>query len=254
MTTHDTLTARAVLWGWTARAFTYPARPLLDALHDQAERGRLQEAARATNDDAIGAALRAVWTALDAPDEATIALEEEHTFLFGRHVRVPPYESSYVLERGTDRSTHLTEVGGLYAAFGLTVSAAHPEMPDHLGAECELLAVLLAKEAYARAMGWATRARLTRRARRKLVQEHLGRWLPAFSERLAQHHRLALYPALAGLLLALLGHEERQLNLPPGAVLAPLATPALHAAPVPETADEAESALPECAALGSASS
>jgi TorA maturation chaperone TorD len=215
MTTHDTLTARAALWGWSARAFTYPSPRLLDALHAPAERGRLLEAASATDDGAVSAALRAVWAVVDTPDDGAISLAEEHTFLFGRHVRVPPYESSYVLERGTDRSTHLTEIGGLYAAFGLTISAAQPEMPDHLGAECELLAVLLAKEAYAQAVGWASRAKLTRRARRKLVQEHLRCWLPAFSKRLAKHHRLPLYPALAQLLLALLAHEGRLLGLPP---------------------------------------
>lgn len=207
-------------------------------MQDPAERDRLLEAARSTSDGEVVSALWAVWVALDAPDDDRISLEEEHTFLFGRHVRVPPYESSYVLARGTDRSTHLTEIGGLYAAFGLTVSAAQPEMPDHLGAECELLAVLLAKEAYAQAVGWASRAKVTRRARRKLVQEHLRRWLPAFAERLAKHHRLGFYPALGDLLLALLQHEERLLGLPP---LPALDAPSESEGLVGSTADEAMS-------------
>lgn len=214
MMANNTLTARAVLWGWAAGAFAYPDQPVLDRLRSVSERDRLLEAANATGDSEIISALQQTWSVLDTPTSADLSPAEEHSFLFGRHVRVPPYESSYVLERGADRSTHLTEIGGLYAAFGLTVSAAHPEMPDHLGAECELLAVLLAKEAYARAMGWSARAKLTRRARRKLVQEHLRCWLPAFSERLGQHHRLPLYPALTGMLLALLNYEEQQFGLP----------------------------------------
>lgn len=215
MAKHDTLMARAAVWAWAARAFGYPTAALGQALTDQAERDRLATVAATVDPSgAVGTTLRTLWAAFDDASDAGIRLEEEHTFLFGRHVRVPPYESSYVLERGTDRSTHLAEIGGLYAAFGFTVSAAHPDMPDHLGAECELLAVLLAKEAYALDRGWASRARLTRRARRKLVVEHLQRWLPAFAERLEKHHRRSFYPALAGLMLALLAVEERYLDAP----------------------------------------
>jgi TorA maturation chaperone TorD len=216
MTGSETLMARAALWGWAARAFAYPTAERERAFFEPAERDRLAALATSANPDGtVSAALRAVWAALDTPDDrGEIGLAEEHTFLFGRHVRVPPYESSYVLEPGTDRSTHLAEIGGLYAAFGLTISAAHPDMPDHLGAECELLAVLLAKEAYALARGWSSRAKLARGAHRKLVVEHLQRWLPAFSERLEKHRRRALYPALAALLLALLAVEERQLGAP----------------------------------------
>ena len=215
MMEHDALTARASLWAWAARAFSYPTPVLEHALRQRSERDRIEAAAETVAPGgALETALRSVWDAVDGSDDGAVGLAEEHTFLFGRHVRVPPYESSYVLEPGTDRSTHLAEIGGLYAAFGLAVSSTHPDMPDHLGAECELLAVLLAKEAYALARGWASRAKLTRRARRKLVVEHLQRWLPAFVERLEKHHRRPFYPALAGLLLELLAVEERLLGAP----------------------------------------
>jgi TorA maturation chaperone TorD len=221
MATHETLTARAGLWAWTARAFAYPTPERERSFADTSERSRLATlAAVADPDGGLATALHTVWAALDEPDDGKVSLAEEHTFLFGRHVRVPPYESSYVLEPGTDRSTHLAEIGGLYAAFGLSISTARPDMPDHLGAECELLAVLLAKEAFALAQGWQSRAKLARRARWKLVVEHLQRWLPAFAERLGKHHRRALYPALAGLVLRLLAVEERLLGAPRPAVLA----------------------------------
>lgn len=220
MTPAETLTARAALWAWAARALSYPTAEREQTLGAAAERDRLAAAALADPGGAVTAALQPIWAALDEPSSGEIGLAEEHTFLFGRHVRVPPYESSYVLEPGTDRSTHLAEIGGLYAAFGLTISTAHPDMPDHLGAECELLAVLLAKEAYALARGWPSRAKLTRRARRKLVLEHLGRWLPAFAERLEKHHRLPFYPALAALLLQLLSLEQRLLDTPRPSVVA----------------------------------
>lgn len=216
MTANMALTARAALWAWVARAFSYPTPEFERALHEPAERERLAAVTDAAkSDQAVALALAKVWAVVDEPADRPSGLAEEHTFLFGRHVRVPPYESSYVLEPGTDRSTHLAEIGGLYAAFGLTVASAHPDMPDHLGAECELLAVLLAKEAYAVSRGWASRAKLTRRARRKLVIEHLQRWLPAFAERLEKHHRQSFYPTVAEVVLQLLAMEERQLGTPP---------------------------------------
>jgi len=216
MATNDTLMARAALWAWSARAFSYPTPGFERALREPGERDRLAAAAEvASSDQAVALSLAKVWVVVDESIDRPNGLAEEHTFLFDRHVRVPPYESSYVLEPGTDRSTHLAEIGGLYAAFGLTVASAHPDMPDHLGAECELLAVLLAKEAYALARGWASRAKLTRRARRKLVIEHLQRWLPSFAERLEKHHRQPFYPAVTAVVLELLAVEERNLGSPP---------------------------------------
>ncbi|MCC7372290.1 MAG: molecular chaperone TorD family protein [Chloroflexi bacterium] len=213
MTINDTLMARATLWSWVARAFAYPLPALEQALSDPAGRTRLALLAESADETgALGPLLEAVWQAVDLPDASNVSLTEEHTFLFGRHVRVPPYESSYVLQRGADRSTHLSEIGGLYAAFGLSIAEDAPEMPDHLGAECELLAVLLMKEAYAREEGWSGRAKLTRHARRKLIAEHLQLWLPTFVERLDKHHRRTFYPAVGALLLRLLELEEAQLN------------------------------------------
>ena len=225
MTECEALTARAGLWAWAARAFGYPTPVLEHALRQRSERDRVEATAEAAEPGgALVTALRTVWDTLDEPDDRGRSLAEEYTFLFGRHVRVSPYESSYILEPGTDRSTHLAEIGGLYAAFGLTISAAHPDMPDHLGAECELLAVLLAKEAYALARGWSSRAKLARRARWKLVVEHLQRWLPTFAERLEKHHRRPFYPELAGLLLELLAVEERLLGAPRPTVAAAVAS------------------------------
>lgn len=213
MTNGDLLTARAALWSWAARAFAYPLPAFEQSLGDPAERDRLALLAGVADEtDTLGPLLAAVWQSVDQPDASGVTLTEEYTFLFGRHVRVSPYESSYVLEPGTDRSNHLAEIGGLYAAFGLAVAADRPDMPDHLGSECELLAVLLVKEAYARAEGWSGRAKLTRHARRKLVGEHLQLWLPTFVERLEKHHRRDFYPAVGAVLLHLLELEEGQLK------------------------------------------
>jgi TorA maturation chaperone TorD len=96
----------------------------------------------------------------------------------------------------------------MYAAFGFQVSARRPNLPDHISAELEFVAALLAKEAYALDQGWYPQAKLTRQARRKFIRENLAQWLPAFVERLEQHRRLPFYPAVAALVLALLAIEQ----------------------------------------------
>jgi TorA maturation chaperone TorD len=108
---------------------------------------------------------------------------------------------------GFERVQDMATVGSLYKAFGLQVAAARPELPDHVSAELEFVAVLLAKEAYARVQRWSAQAARSAQARRLFLREHLAPWFPRFAQRLAQHHRLDFYPAVAELVLGLLAVE-----------------------------------------------
>jgi TorA maturation chaperone TorD len=131
----------------------------------------------------------------------------EHTFLFAREVPVPAQASAYAPSPEMQRARLMSELAALYAAFGFQVSATRPEAPDGICPEIEFVAALLAKEAYALAQGWGSRARLTRRARRDFVGGHLRGWIPAFVERLGRSHRQSFYPAAGALLLALITGE-----------------------------------------------
>lgn len=203
----DRLLARARLWQCTARCFGYPDEALLARLRDAAPRHEIASlAALCDEDGTVGRALATLWAAADATVLAEPGLAEEHTFLFARQVVVPPYESSYARPYA-DRTQVLAEVGGFYGAFGLEVAATRPDLPDHVAAELEFVAVLLAKEAYALAQGWTEQAEITTLARAKFVAEHLAPWLPAFAERLAQHARLPFYPTAARLAITLLRGE-----------------------------------------------
>ncbi|HPC58094.1 MAG TPA: molecular chaperone TorD family protein [Kiritimatiellia bacterium] len=80
----------------------------------------------------------------------------------------------------------LADLAAFYRAFGLELAEDAGERHDHICIELEFLCVLAAKEAYAVTNG-LDRARLEqcREAEKKFLQEHLGRWVPAFSRRLA---------------------------------------------------------------------
>lgn len=209
------LLARAVLWRWVARALWYPEANFLASLGDPAARAELEAAAAADGDGRLAAALADLWQAVDTMEADAPSLPEEYTSLFQRHVRVPLHETSYGLGLA-DRAQALSEVGGYYAAFGFQVAEARPETPDHASAECAFVAALLAKEVYALAQGWDEQADLTAEARAKFVAEHPATWLAAFAARLGEHGRLAFYPAVATLALALLAAEPA--DAPPGLV------------------------------------
>ncbi len=80
----------------------------------------------------------------------------------------------------------LADLAAFYRAFGLEVSESAGERHDHICLELEFMCVLAAKEAYALEHQLATdQLALCREAQKNFLREHLGRWMPAFTRRLA---------------------------------------------------------------------
>ena len=91
----------------------------------------------------------------------------------------------------------LADISAFYRAFGLEVAEDADERPDHICLELEFMCVLAAKEAYAleHQLDLEMLA-ICRGAQKRFLREHLGRWTPAFTRRLA---RLAGDTPLGGL-------------------------------------------------------
>ena len=200
----EALLARASLWQWTARAFWYPETALLADLRRRTIWRELADLAAMADAAGVATALARLRQAAKALPGAGLSLPEEHTLLFARQVPASPHGTAYAPAMGADRAQELAKIGGFYAAFGFEVSDARRELPDHVCLELEFVAALLMKEAYALTQGWDDSATLTQAARQRFLEEHLGRWLALFTERLRQHARLAFYPKAAELALALL--------------------------------------------------
>jgi nitrate reductase assembly molybdenum cofactor insertion protein NarJ len=66
----------------------------------------------------------------------------------------------------------LADLAARYAAFGFAPRAEEPD--DHLSVECDFVAYLFLKEAYARARGEEEAAAVTREARAKFLAEHVA--------------------------------------------------------------------------------
>lgn len=111
----------------------------------------------------------------------------------------------------------LSDLSAFYHAFGLEVSPDAAERVDHISFELEFMSVLAAKEAYAVEHQFDDQhvARL-RDAQKKFLREHLGRWTPAFTRRLAKMADGTPLGALARLTYDFVLAECAIFHVPPG--------------------------------------
>jgi TorA maturation chaperone TorD len=202
--------ARSGMYRILAQAFSYPTAGVLEEL-----------TALAVQVADMGEIAGSVRESLTRFVDATRAADpsrrgDEYVFLFDRQVRCPPYESAYgAAPQMAGKSTELADVAGFYTAFGLTPSAARPDMEDHLAAELEFMSILALKEAYARAEGHADGLAVTRSAQVTFLTDHLGRWAQTFARDLQAATPLPYYGAAAELLSTWLRAEIGELGATP---------------------------------------
>lgn len=203
-----TLLARAMLLTQAAQGLSYPDARLMRELADGQWLAQLELAVAALDEaDQLRPPVATLAQAIAALPAASASLAEEHTRLFARQVLVSPYASSYDHDPGQSRPNTLQEVMAFYRAFGLRIDPHKPDLPDHIGAQLEFLAVLLAKEAYAHSVDLHESATICREARSRFSREHMVGWLPRFVERLSAQARLDFYPALTALIMTLIALE-----------------------------------------------
>jgi TorA maturation chaperone TorD len=111
----------------------------------------------------------------------------------------------------------LADLGAFYAAFGLGLASDAGERIDHISIQLEFMSVLAAKEAYAMEHQFdAEQLDLLRDAQKKFLREHLGRWTPAFTRRLAKLAEGTPLATLARFTGEFVKLECGRFNVPPG--------------------------------------
>jgi len=124
----------------------------------------------------------------------------EYNRLFAQAVAVSPHERAYT---GGDLGPGLGQLAALYEAFGLRSGGREGEVPDHIGAQLEFAAFLCLKEALHSedSSPESTEAvTIVRAARQTFMQDHLGRWVCAFADKLRDRSFHPYFACLAGLL------------------------------------------------------
>jgi DMSO reductase family type II enzyme chaperone len=170
-----------------ATAFRHPAVARLASGREPADlRAELEDVA--DDPGPIGGLARALL------DAGAVDLEAEYNRLFSQNAPVSPYETSYMMG---DKGARLGQITAFYSAFGVRSGGGEREAPDHVGAELEFAALLSLKEALAMEQGLTEQLEIVRHARRILVEEHLGAWIPSFAERVLSHCEHPFYAAVA---------------------------------------------------------
>ena len=212
----DIALSRAVLYSALALGFRPPAEETIARLCSEDGATALADAA-ALLDPRRESGLAAACLRLTA-HFSLLAATASHRRLFGHTARggVPPYETEYGAEALFQQPQELGDLNGFYHAFGLALNQAEHERADHVSCECEFLAFLALKEAYALEHTDTAMLEETRKAERLFLRDHLAHFFPAFANKLARDDRDGFYHVLGELGRGLVARECARWNLPLG--------------------------------------
>ncbi len=143
-------------------------------------------------------------------------LRREYSRVFiGPGPHVAPYGSVHHPDdpkRGRLWGDTTTEVRRFATEHGLKFEGdAYDGIPDHIGHELELFAMLIDAEAAARAEGDEEKADRLCNSQRFLLTSHLGRWVPTFCHQVQAKTKNPFYSGVASLTRDLLGDEGDRL-------------------------------------------
>ncbi len=199
------------LYGALALAFDRPGEDFTEAL--QTDRlATVLESDAATIGDAVDTQAAAVLDALT--DTETIHGEWAALFGVEEGLSVPPYELRYLPGPLLTNIRQLSDIRGFFTAFGLSIRPGANDRADHLCFQLEFLAHLTLQEAILRDTGDETGVEIVVDARRRFLEDHLGRWYWRFAGDVNQRND-GFYATLANLLSALIEAELSLLDIEP---------------------------------------
>ncbi|MEW5853622.1 MAG: molecular chaperone TorD family protein [Myxococcota bacterium] len=127
------------------------------------------------------------------------------------------YESAH--GRALGKGNTLADVAAFYHAFGMEPGSdgTEAEMVDHVAMELEFYGVLLLKQAYLTSLGDGEGVQIVGEARRKFLDAHLGRLVPAIAAR-AEVMRSATFGPVFTWCASLVQQECGALGVSPAAL------------------------------------
>jgi DMSO reductase family type II enzyme chaperone len=186
----DEAMARSFIYRFLAKAFEYPNEEGWHWLCNCANQTVLWKAVKVlANQDRLLSHQVADLMVRLAPGQLD-AFTSDYVLAFGHAARgsCPLNEIEYGdLKADPLFQPHrLADLAAFYLAFGVEVTADATERQDHICMELEFMSVLAAKAAYALEYQFdQEQLSQCRGAQQKFLREHLGRWVPAFTRRLA---------------------------------------------------------------------
>lgn len=201
----DQETARAVVYQKLADAFRLPSPALSEDMTVLADALGFLD-----SDAGQGAAqLAAVrYTEIDRQD---ITIDHAALFIGPFMVLAPPYGSVYLEDHRKLMGASTTEVRQHYLQIGLDLSLDFKEAPDHICAELEFMHVLVHQAIAAVDAGERELLATSVRQQRTFLERHLGAWVPAFADKVAEHARTEFYRLLSSVVRVFVAEDMEAL-------------------------------------------
>jgi len=223
LTEADLALCRSGIYEALALGFRPPNRESIERLLTQTHNQALAEIAAILDEESsdqesksLAACVRKLMECSEVPELEF--LNSSFRYLFGHtaHSKVPPYETEYGTETLFQQPQQLSDLSGFFAAFGLKLESGQHERIDHISCECEFLAFLTRKEAFALEQNDATMLEETRKAQKLFLKDHLGRFVLSFSNLLMREAPDNFYAALGELCSKFILLECARFSIPSG--------------------------------------
>jgi putative dimethyl sulfoxide reductase chaperone len=150
-------------------------------------------------DAAQAAEARRLRDAFASEDSQELLIDYTRLFLGPIGAPAKPYGSVWLDGRGSLMQDSTLAVRALYAEAGFELGDDFHELPDHVAAEMEFLYLLLFRQAEACTKQNAQELARVAALQRRLLEEHLGRWIEPFTTAQAANAQTTFYRELAGL-------------------------------------------------------
>jgi TorA maturation chaperone TorD len=141
-------------------------------------------------------------------DPEDLLVDYTRLFLGPAQILAQPYGSVWLTDEKTLMQDTTVAVLDLYRQGGFEMDEGFRELPDHVTAELEFLYLMLFRENEARRNGDADALARAAELKRRLLAEHLGRWIAPFTAAVVGHAESDFYRRLAAATAHFVGTVE----------------------------------------------
>lgn len=197
--------ARADFCRFLAACYYEPAREFAEErLFDSMERAGAAVAPE------LAAGARRLGEAFATESQENLLVDYTRLFLGPVDAPARPYGSIWLGPDQLAMQDTTMAVLALYEEGGFDIAEDFRELPDHIAAELEFLYLLLFRECRGQASYAADEAGDPTLLRKRLMAEHLGRWVGPFTEAVRAHAQCAFYRELGELTGRFVAMEARR--------------------------------------------
>jgi TorA maturation chaperone TorD len=183
--------ARSLVYRRLADAYRLPSADLpLVTQELEAALVELESEARKT-------AARMKKDCLAANSQSELKVDYAQLFIGPFMAPAPPYGSVYLEDKRRLMGASTVDVRQHYLTLGLDLSPDFKEAPDHITAELEFMHVLINQGMEAIAVSDGQLLSESMHHQRIFLEKHIGAWITAFADKIAEHAKTDYYRNLA---------------------------------------------------------